>query len=131
CSTASISRTSFTCDPVGASARYFRSASTVPFGAIILPLGPALASAIISDPLMNQASALFGSAAIALSQPASAALTSPALKPAAQTLNQAVPWFCTYWVALVKAAIPSASFFCRRYSSPPCLSHPPAAARGL
>jgi hypothetical protein len=53
----------------------------------------------MSELLMNQASALFGSAAIALSQPASAALTSPALKAPAQTLNQTVPGFCAYWVA--------------------------------
>src|SRR5215472_7284464 len=76
---ASISFTSPAWEPLGSSDRYLFNVSAVPGGASSLPDLSMVLFPIMSEPLMKYASALFGSAAIALSHAARAPWVLPVL----------------------------------------------------
>src|SRR6266853_3703203 len=96
----SMAFTSAACGPSGASSRYFFRASAVPGGTMYLFCASSFPFPYRDDPLMKYASALLGSAAIALSQAAAAPSMLPVLYWVAQILNLAVPGFGVISAAL-------------------------------
>src|SRR5258708_4582949 len=127
----SMAFTSAACAPSGASSKYFFRASAVPGGTVYLFCASNLPLPYMDDPLMKYASALLGSAAMALSQATDAPSMLPVLYWVAQMLKYAVPGLGDNSAALLKASIASGFFFSLRYALPSLVSICAAAALAL
>src|SRR5205807_8261910 len=86
----SMALTSAAWAPVGASSRYLFKASAAPGGTLYLPSLSSLPWPYMDDPLMKYASALVGSAAMALSHAVLAPSIFPVLYIVAHRLKYAV-----------------------------------------